>query len=530
MNQPCLFSKGKTRPVSHVLVLVPANTVQNWENEVQKWTAVLDKPLRTSSLCKISKDFRQIELERWQREGGVLFLTGSLFLGYCSFLVNQAQPDMVFINEAHTLPKHSQNKTAKELRNLDTKRRVLLTGTPLQNNPTEYFQLIDFVRPGAIADAKTEQDFEQAYRKPIEDGLAADAEKYLKDSSKNKQLHLHKICEDFVHRVDAEHLRAGLPAFSDTLLYLQTSGIQDSILRKYRTSCKEGLIDGKSFFKKYHAISPVLNHPGCMNFSHNQAWMWDEDQEKMKEAWKSPKFIILVHILAMADQLGEKTLVYSKCLETLNMIEHFLKSPDWKKQIASLKDTFDGASGLENWKKNRDYLRIDGNTDPGKRGHLVDTFNNHERVRVFLISSIAGGIGINLTSATRVVIMDNHFNPSVSTQCVARAHRYGQTKPVHCYRLAIEGTLEAKVYARAVNKSSVASGVVDGEYLSQEYTKADLENLTKIDCWATCSECQKKRLLPPGKFEGTTTNSVIVPTLTDLVRFRPRGSRTSKRR
>jgi len=283
--------------------------------------------------------------------------------------------------------------------------------------------------------------------------------------------------------------------------------------------------------------------------------MWDEDQEKMKEAWKSPKFIILVHILAMADQLGEKTLVYSKCLETLNMIEHFLKSPDWKKQIASLKDTFDGASGLENWKKNRDYLRIDGNTDPGKRGHLVDTFNNHERVRVFLISSIAGGIGINLvsclfvdagmtssecspsciflvlkTSATRVVIMDNHFNPSVSTQCVARAHRYGQTKPVHCYRLAIEGTLDAKVYARAVNKSSVASGVVDGEYLSQEYTKADLENLTKIHCWATCSECQKKRLLPPGKFEGTTTNSVIVPTLTDLVRFRPRGSRTSKRR
>mmetsp|Transcript_8760 Transcript_8760/g.17578 ORF Transcript_8760/g.17578 Transcript_8760/m.17578 type:complete len:204 (+) Transcript_8760:377-988(+) len=164
MNQPCLFSKGKTRPVSHVLVLVPANTVQNWENEVQKWTAVLDKPLRTSSLRKISKDFRQIELERWQREGGVLFLTGSLFLGYCSFLVNQAQPDMVFIDEAHTLPKHSQNKTAKELRNLDTKRRVLLTGTPLQNNPTEYFQLIDFVRPGAIADAKTEQDFEQAYR------------------------------------------------------------------------------------------------------------------------------------------------------------------------------------------------------------------------------------------------------------------------------------------------------------------------------------------------------------------------------
>lgn len=96
--------------------------------------------------------------------------------------------------------------------------------------------------------------------------------------------------------------------------------------------------------------------------------------------------------------------------------------------------------------------------------------------------------------------MDNHFNPAISTQCVARAHRYGQDKPVHCYRLAIEGTLETKVYARSVNKTGVASGVIDGEYISQAYTKAELDDWTKIDIWATCFECSKKRRLLPSTF------------------------------
>lgn len=166
MSHPCLLSdKGRYSPVSRALVLVPANTVKNWEDEIRKWTANIDTPLRTCSLSKFSKHFRPEELEKWQREGGVLFLTDRLFLqGYSSYIVNHAQPDMIFLDEAHTMLKHSKNKIAKELKKIRTKRRVLLTGTPLQNNPTEYFQLIDYVRPGAVRDATTEQDFEKVYR------------------------------------------------------------------------------------------------------------------------------------------------------------------------------------------------------------------------------------------------------------------------------------------------------------------------------------------------------------------------------
>lgn len=93
----------------------------------------------------------------------------------------------------------------------------------------------------------------------------------------------------------------------------------------------------------------------------------------------------------------KKTLVYSKCLKTLDLIEGFLKSKDWGKQVKSLDDQFPNVK-LGGFKKNRDFLRIDGSTDPGKRGNLVNDFNGNSNFRVFLISPVAGGLGINLVS------------------------------------------------------------------------------------------------------------------------------------
>ena len=102
----------------------------------------------------------------------------------------------------------------------------------------------------------------------------------------------------------------------------------------------------------------------------------------------------------------------------------------------------------------------------------------------------------NQTSATRVIILDNHFNPTVSDKCISRAHRFGQQKQVFCYRLAIIGTLEAKVYARSTNKASVASCVVDGEYTTQTFTKDQLKDLNASECWYECIDCKKSRRIP----------------------------------
>ena len=102
-------------------------------------------------------------------------------------------------------------------------------------------------------------------------------------------------------------------------------------------------------------------------------------------------------------------------------------------------------------------------------------------------------------SATVVVMMDNHFNPSVSDQCISRAHRYGQVKPVRCFRLAIEGTTEEKVYNRSVNKKGVAMQVIDGKFSEKLFAAAELDDLQESNITATCDKCQKKRLLPPSQ-------------------------------
>lgn len=166
----------------------------------------------------------------------------------------------------------------------------------------------------------------------------------------------------------------------------------------------------------YTEISPVLNHPGCLKLERvgsggrgiwksveevTDDWLVDSlkrsELQRIHEEKNSPKFIVVAHILALAFSKGEKVLIYSKCLKTLALMETFLASSDWKKHVHSLAKAFPSMK-LGRLKKNRDFVRIDGNVNSEKRGCLVGEFNEREEIKIFLISSLAGGIGINLVS------------------------------------------------------------------------------------------------------------------------------------
>ena len=169
----------------------------------------------------------------------------------------------------------------------------------------------------------------------------------------------------------------------------------------------------------YHDQAPMLNHPGCLKMSkggcgQNISWVvagrganaWlqslkPEEYNNLEKDKNSPKLIILAHILAMALQGQEKVLIYSKCLKTLDLVESFMGCNDWSKRVTSLSKEFSSMK-LGGMKKGKDYLRIDGSTDSGKRGTLVDKFNTDDDVKIFLVSALAGGIGINLVSLCRI--------------------------------------------------------------------------------------------------------------------------------
>lgn len=148
---------------------------------------------------------------------------------------------------------------------------------------------------------------------------------------------------------------------------------------------------------------------------------------------------ILFTIIRESIALGDRLLVFSQSLITLDLIEQFLQS----NQVPG--DTV-------NWNRNTSYYRLDGSTSALEREKLINEFNSNPKIHLFLVSTRAGSLGINLIGANRVVVLDASWNPCHDTQAVCRVYRYGQQKPCFVYRLVVDNCLEKKIYDRQINK------------------------------------------------------------------------------
>lgn len=164
----------------------------------------------------------------------------------------------------------------------------------------------------------------------------------------------------------------------------------------------------------------------------------------------SPKMEIFFCILEESIRMGDRMLIFSQSLLTLNLIEKFLQANPTS------------VTGTEiRWAKNTNYYRLDGSTAAQEREKLINEFNANANVHLFLVSTRAGSLGINLVGANRVVVFDASWNPCHDTQAVCRVYRYGQKKPCFVYRLVMDNCLEKKIYDRQVNKQGMSDRVVD---------------------------------------------------------------------
>ncbi|XP_055602196.1 uncharacterized protein LOC129750991 [Uranotaenia lowii] len=162
----------------------------------------------------------------------------------------------------------------------------------------------------------------------------------------------------------------------------------------------------------------------------------------------SSKMEIFFYLLEESIKLGDRMLVFSQSLLTLNLIERFLQ----RQKIPGLEN---------NWAKNTSYYRLDGSTTAQEREKLINEFNSNPNILLFLVSTRAGSLGINLVGANRVVVLDASWNPCHDTQAVCRVYRYGQKKPCFVYRLVVDNCLEKKIYDRQINKQGMSDRIVD---------------------------------------------------------------------
>lgn len=162
----------------------------------------------------------------------------------------------------------------------------------------------------------------------------------------------------------------------------------------------------------------------------------------------SPKIEVFFTILNESIKLGDRLLVFSQSLLTLNLLERFLQKNKIPKTDV-------------NWARNVSYFRLDGTTAALEREKLINEFNSNDKVKLFLVSTRAGSLGINLVGANRVIVFDASWNPCHDTQAVCRVYRYGQSKSCYVYRFVMDNCLEKKIYDRQINKQGMADRIVD---------------------------------------------------------------------
>ncbi|MED6164725.1 hypothetical protein PIB30_092936 [Stylosanthes scabra] len=342
----------------------------------------------------------------------------------------------------------------------------------------------------------------------------------------NQRSHiLYEQLKGFVQRMDMTVVKKDLPPKTVYVVTVKLSLLQRKLYKRFldvhgfsKDSSHEKF-GKRCFFAGYQALARIWNHPGILQLTkEDKDYVKQEEAvenfivddcssddnsdinavgEKMRYAndlpqkkdgtgffvkgwwhdllpgniYKEPghggKMVLLLEILTMSSSVGDKVLVFSQSIPTLDIIELYLS-----------KIPRHGKPG-KRWKKGKDWYRLDGRTESSERQRIVERFNepSNRRVKCTLISTRAGSLGINLHSANRVVIIDGSWNPTYDLQAIYRAWRYGQTKPVFAYRLLAHGTMEEKIYKRQVTKEGLAARVVDRQQVHRTISKEEMLHL-----------------------------------------------------
>ncbi|XP_043753092.1 transcriptional regulator ATRX isoform X5 [Cervus elaphus] len=588
---------------STALVVCPLNTALNWMNEFEKWQEGLkdDEKLEVSELATVKRpQERSYMLQRWQEDGGVMIIGYEMYRNLAQGrnvksrklkeIFNKALvdpgPDFVVCDEGHIL-KNEASAVSKAMNSIRSRRRIILTGTPLQNNLIEYHCMVNFIKENLLGSIK---EFRNRFINPIQNGQCADSTMVDVRVMKKRAHILYEMLAGCVQRKDYTALTKFLPPKHEYVLAVRMTPIQCKLYQYYLDhltgvgNSSEGGRGkaGAKLFQDFQMLSRIWTHPWCLQLdyiSKENKGYFDEDSmdefiasdsdetsmslssddyTKKKKAkgkkgkkdssssgsgsdndvevikvWNSRsrgggegnvdetgnnpsvslkleeskatssnpsspapdwykdfvtdadaevlehsgKMVLLFEILRMAEEIGDKVLVFSQSLISLDLIEDFL-------ELASREKTEDKDKpliykGEGKWLRNIDYYRLDGSTTAQSRKKWAEEFNDETNVRgrLFIISTKAGSLGINLVAANRVIIFDASWNPSYDIQSIFRVYRFGQTKPVYVYRFLAQGTMEDKIYDRQVTKQSLSFRVVDQQQVERHFTMNELTEL-----------------------------------------------------
>ncbi|WVQ74752.1 hypothetical protein IAR50_004357 [Cryptococcus sp. DSM 104548] len=366
------------------------------------------------------------------------------------------------LDEGHII-KNTKTKLAVAVKQIKAQHRLLLSGTPIQNNVLELWSLFDFLMPGFLGNEKM---FNERFSKPILADREGKATPKEREAAANALEALHKQVLPFLLRRLKEDVLDDLPPKIIQDYYCELSPVQQQLydeFSKSKAAEEAGVEIGSTgaakesqthVFQSLQYLRKLCNHPALV-LDHEPA-KFREIQGKigggpgLHDLSHAPKMEALRQLLQdcgiglppdkLADDVStHRVLIFCQLRPMLDLIE---------------KDLFGTHMPSVS------YMRLDGQTDPRKRHDIVQTFNADPRIDVLLLTTSVGGLGLNLTGADTVIFVDHDWNPMKDLQAMDRAHRLGQRKVVNVYRLITRGTLEEKIMGLQRFKLNIASSVV----------------------------------------------------------------------
>ncbi|XP_057800012.1 CHD3-type chromatin-remodeling factor PICKLE-like isoform X2 [Salvia miltiorrhiza] len=441
--------------ISPHLVVAPLSTLRNWEREFATWAPHMNVVMyvgtsqartvireyefyypKNHKKSKKKKTGQSVSESKHDRIKFDVLLTSYEMINMDSTSLKPIKWECMIVDEGHRL-KNKDSKLFSSLKQYSSRHRVLLTGTPLQNNLDELFMLMHFLDAGKFASL---EDFQEEF----------------KDINQEEQIsRLHKMLAPHLLRRVKKDVMKELPPKKELILRVELSSMQKEyykaiLTRNYQILTRKGGAQ-ISLINVVMELRKLCCHPFMLEGVEPE----DTNEFNKQLLESSGKLQLLDKMMLKLREQGHRVLIYSQFQHMLDLLEDYCNYRKWT------------------------YERIDGKVGGAERQVRIDRFNAKNSSRFcFLLSTRAGGLGINLATADTVIIYDSDWNPHADLQAMARAHRLGQTNKVMIYRLITRGTIEERMM-QMTKKKMVLEHLVVGRLKAQNINQEELDDIIR---------------------------------------------------
>ncbi|KAL8128899.1 hypothetical protein V2J09_018054 [Rumex salicifolius] len=435
------------------LVIAPLSTLSNWMNEIQRFTPSMNAIIYHGDR-QVRNDIMKKHMPRTIGPKFPIVITSyEVALNDAKKYLRHYSWKYIVVDEGHRL-KNANCKLLKHLKLLPCENKLLLTGTPLQNNLAELWSLLNFILPDIFS---SHEEFESWF--DLSGKCNSEAEREELEEKRRSQVvkKLHAILRPFLLRRMKSEVEKMLPRKKEIILYANMTehqrNFQEHLLNKTLENHLQSKSDGITTYRgmkgKLNNLMIQLrkncNHPDLLESAFELSYLYPPVEQIVGQCGK---FRLLDRLLVRLFEKKHKVLIFSQWTKVLDLIDYYLSE------------------------KGYNVCRIDGNVKLEERKRQINEFNDiSSEFRVFILSTRAGGLGINLTAADTCILYDSDWNPQMDLQAMDRCHRIGQTKPVHVYRLATAHSVEDRMLKRAFSKLKLEHVVIGKGHFQQERNK-----------------------------------------------------------